>query len=181
MPPADLIEYNQVETALHEGEERLRWLASVVEFSDDAIISKTLDTIITSWNKGAERLFGYTAEEAVGKPVTILIPPDRQQEERTILEQIGRGERIEHYETVPQRKDGSLIAISLTISPIKDVEGRIVGASKIARDITERKQAEARENMLMAELTHMNRVATAGMLSASIAHEVSHPLASIAS
>src|SRR5215469_8678914 len=119
VPPADLIEYNQVEAALREGEERLRWLASIVEHSDDAIISKTLDAIITSWNKGAERMFGYAAEEAVGKPITMLIPRDRQHEERTILERIGRGERIEHYETVRERKDGSLIAISLTISPIK--------------------------------------------------------------
>ena len=95
MPPADLIKHKEVEAAPREGEERLRWLASIVESSDDAIISKTLDTIITSWNKGAERMFGYTAEEAVGKPVTILIPPDRQHEERTILERIGRGERIE--------------------------------------------------------------------------------------
>ena len=180
MPPADFVEHSQVEARLRESEERLRWLASIVESSDDAIISKTLDAIITSWNKGAERMFGYTAEEAVGQSVTILIPPDRQHEERTILERIGRGERIEHYETVRQRKDGSLIAISLTVSPIKNVEGRIVGASKIARDLTERKDAEARENMLMAELTHMNRVAAAGVLSASIAHEVNQPLVSIA-
>jgi PAS domain S-box-containing protein len=125
-------------------------------------------------------MFGYTAEEAVGKSVTILIPPDRQSEERSILERIGRGERIEHYETIRRRKDGSLIAISLTVSPIKNLEGRIVGASKIARDITERRHAEARENMLMAELTHINRVAAAGVLSASIAHEVNQPLLSIA-
>jgi len=117
MPPADFVEHSQVEARLRESEERLRWLASIVESSDDAIISKTLDAIITSWNKGAERMFGYTAEEAVGQSVTILIPPDRQHEERTILERIGRGERIEHYETVRQRKDGSLIAISLTVSP----------------------------------------------------------------
>jgi PAS domain S-box-containing protein len=179
MPPADLIEHRQVEAAPHDGEERLRWFASIVESSDDAIISKTLDTIITSWNEGAERMFGYTAEEAVGKPVTILFPPDLQHEERTILERIGRGERIEHYETVRQRKDGSLIAISLTISPIRDVEGKIVGAAKIARDITRRKQAEARENVLLAELAHLNRVATAGELSSSIAHELGQPLTSI--
>src|SRR6516164_10880844 len=179
MPPADFVEHSQVEARLRESEERLRWLASIVESSDDAIISKTLDAIITSWNKGAERMFGYTAEEAVGQSVTILIPPDRQHEERTILERIGRGERIEHYETVRQRKDGSLIAISLTVSPIKNVEGRIVGASKIARDITELRQAEARENILLTELAHLNRVATAGELSTSIAHELNQPLTSI--
>jgi PAS domain S-box-containing protein len=125
-------------------------------------------------------MFGYTAEEVVCKPVTILIPADRQNEERKILERIGRGEHVEHYETVRERKDGSLVAISDTVSPIKNIEGRIVGASKIARDITERKRAEARKKILMAELTHMNRIATAGLLSASIAHEVNQPLASIA-
>ena len=105
----DPIERSTVEAALRESEERLRWLVSIVDSSDDAIISKTLDAIITSWNRGAERMFGYTAEEAVGKPVTILIPSDRQHEERTILERIGRGERIEHYETVRERKDGRLL------------------------------------------------------------------------
>lgn len=167
-------------TASSENEERLRWLASIVESSDDAIISKTLDSIITSWNRGAERMFGYTAEEAVGKPITILIPPHRRDEEREILERIGRGERIDHYETVRERKDGSSIVVSLTISPIRNEESRIIGASKVARDVTERKRAEAREAMLMAELNHMNRTATAGLLSASIAHEVNQPLAAIA-
>ena len=178
---ADLIERSRLETALRESEERFRWLASVVESSDDAIISKDLDGIITSWNKGAERLFGHAAEEAVGKPITILIPPDRRSEECMILKRISRGERIEHFETVRERKDGSSIVVSLTVSPVKNVEGRIVGASKIARDITERNHAEAREKVLMAELTHMNRVATAGELSASIAHEVGQPLTGIAS
>jgi PAS domain S-box-containing protein len=144
---ADLIERTQVE-------ERFRWLASIVESSDDAIIGKNIDGIITSWNNGAERLFGYTADEVVGKPVTILFPPDRHNEERIILERIMRGERIDHYETVRHRKDGSSVDESLTISPVKNAEGRIVGASKIARDITERKRAEAREKMLMAELDH---------------------------
>src|SRR5215510_6606059 len=162
---ADLIERSQAEAALRESEQRLRWLASIVESSDDSIISEDLDGIITSWNKGAERLFGYTAEEAVGKPITILIPPEQHSEEGLILERIRRGERIEHYETVRKRKDGSSAVISLTVSPVKNVEGRIVGASKIARDITERKLAEARERALMAELTLMNRAATAGELS----------------
>jgi PAS domain S-box-containing protein len=169
----------QREAALRETEERLGWLASIVEFSDDAIISKQLDGTITSWNKGAERLFGYAAEEAVGKSITMLIPGGRYDEERMILERVGRGEKVEHYETVRERKDGSSIFISLTVSPIKSAEGRIVGASKVARDITDRKHAEAREKMLMAELAHVNRMATAGELSASIAHEINQPLATI--
>src|SRR5262249_44743190 len=111
--------------------------------SDDAIISKGLDGVITSWNQGAERMFGYTAAETVGRPVTILFPPDRFNEEPGILARIRAGERIEHYETVRRRKDGSLIDVSLADPPMRDAKGRIVGASKIARDITERKQAEA--------------------------------------
>jgi PAS domain S-box-containing protein len=117
-------------------------LAAIVESSDDAIISKDLNGIIQTWNRGAERVFGYTAEEAVGKPVTILIPPERIDEEPGILARIRRGERIDHYETVRRRKDGCLIDISLTVSPIRDGDGRVAGASKIARDITERKKAE---------------------------------------
>ena len=116
-------------------------LAAIVESSEDAIISKDLNGIITSWNEGAKRLFGYEAEEIVGKSLTLLIPPDRLPEEESILARIRRGERIEHYETIRRRKDGSLVDISLTVSPIKDEYDRIVGASKIARDITERKRA----------------------------------------
>jgi PAS domain S-box-containing protein len=118
------------------------WLSAIIESADDAIISKTLEGIITSWNKGAERIFGYTAEEMIGKPVTILIPSDHPDEESSILARLRRGERIEHYETVRVRKDGSLVDISLTVSPIKSPDGKIIGASKIARDITERKRAE---------------------------------------
>ena len=118
-------------------------LAAIVESSDDAIISKSLDGVITSWNQSAERMFGYTASEAVGQPITMLIPPDRLDEEAKILEQLKRGERVDHFETIRVRKDGSLLDISLTISPVKDADGRIVGASKVARDITERKQVEA--------------------------------------
>ena len=117
-------------------------LAAIVESSDDAIISKDLNGVISSWNHGAEQLFGYRGSEIIGKPITLLIPPDRQDEEAVILARIRRGERIEHYETVRQCKDGRLVDISLTVSPIRDSEGRIIGASKIARDITRRKQIE---------------------------------------
>ena len=117
------------------------WLAAIIESADDAIISKTLDGIITSWNKGAQRIFGYTAEEVIGKPVTILIPADQEDEEPAILARLRAGKRIEHYETVRVTKDGRLVDISLTVSPIKGPNGEIVGASKVARDITEQKQA----------------------------------------
>lgn len=129
-------------------------LASIVEFSDDAIISKDLSGVITSWNRGAERLFGYTAEEAIGKPIVMLIPADRQDEEPAILERIRRGELIDHYETVRRRKDGSLIDISLTTSPVKNAEGMIIGASKIARDISDRKRAHEQQVLLVKEIKH---------------------------
>lgn len=118
-------------------------LASIVESSSDAIIGKSLEGIITTWNRGAENLYGYAAEEAIGKPITMLIPPDRLSEEPGILARIRNGELVDHFETVRRRKDGSLVDISLTISPMRDSKGRIVGASKIARDVTERKKAEA--------------------------------------
>jgi PAS domain S-box-containing protein len=132
----------EIEVALRESEQRLRWLASIVESSDDAIVSKNLDGIIRSWNSGAERVFGYSASEAIGQPITLVIPQDRHSEEREILTRIRRGERIDHFETIRQHKHGSLIVISLTVSPVKDANGKIVGASKIARDITEQKRSQ---------------------------------------
>ena len=128
--------------------------AAIVESSDDAIISKGLDGVIRSWNKGAEQVFGYTAAEAVGCHVSLLIPADRQNEEPGIIERIRRGERIEHYETIRQRKDGALINISLTVSPVKNAAGRIIGASKIARDITDRKRAQEARDLLLHEIKH---------------------------
>ncbi len=139
---------------------------AIIESSDDAILSKNLDGLILSWNRGAERLFGFTAEEAIGRPVTIIIPLDRQDEEPSILDKIYRGERIEHFETVRQRKDGRLVDISLTISPIRDARSKIVGASKIARDISEVKKARERQHLLLREMSH--RVKNFFALSGSI-------------
>jgi PAS domain S-box-containing protein len=127
---------------------------SIVHSSDDAIISKGLDGIIKSWNSGAEKIFGYTAQEIIGKSVTILIPAGRQNEEPEILGRISRGDRIDHYETLRQRKDGGLVDISLTVSPIKDAQGKVTGASKIARDISERRRAEAQISILAREAEH---------------------------
>ena len=136
------------------------FLASIIESSEDAIVSKDLNGIIGSWNKAAERIFGYTAEEAVGKPVTILIPHELHDEETTILARLRRGERIEHYETMRRHKHGHALNISLTISPIVAADGTIVGASKIARDITDRKRAEARLQQQTRRLENLNRLAT---------------------
>jgi PAS domain S-box-containing protein len=140
-----------------------RRLAAIVESSDDAIIAKDLNGIITSWNKGAECLYGYTAEEVMGQPVLILIPPDRHGEEPAILARLRRGERIDHYETVRQRKDGTLIDVSLTVSPVMDSDGTIIGASKIARDISERKRAAEQKDVLIREMSHRVKNAFAVM------------------
>ncbi len=143
------------QTNLNSPELAPYWLAALIESADDAIISKTLDGIITSWNQGAERIFGYTAEEAIGKPITIIIPPDHLDEEPGILARLRLGERIEHFDTIRMRKDGTRRDISLTVSPIKGPDGQIVGASKIARDITEQLQGrraldEASERLKLA-------------------------------
>ena len=129
-------------------------LRAIAEDSQDAIITKDLNGIITSWNKGAESIFGYEADEVIGKPVSMLIPPERHDEEPSILERLRRGQRTEHYETVRRRKDGTLIDISLSVSPLADAAGKIVGASKIARDITEQKRAQARQELLLREMSH---------------------------
>jgi PAS domain S-box-containing protein len=153
----DVTGRKQIEADLRQTEQQLRFLASIVQSSDDAIVSKNLDGIITSWNEGAERIFGYTAEEAVGQPITIIIPQDRQDEERTILTRIRRGERTEHFETVRQHKHGGLIWVSLTISPVKNAEGKIVGASKIARDITKQKRTSDQITILAREAEHRSK------------------------
>jgi PAS domain S-box-containing protein len=153
----DVTVIKQIDAALRESQEGLNWLASIVESSDDAIVSKNLDGIITSWNRGAERVFGYTAAEAIGQPVTIVIPQDRQDEERTILTRIRRGERIEHFETLRQHKNGNLIFVSLTVSPVKGPDGKVAGASKIARDITEQKRSQELISTLAREAEHRSK------------------------
>ena len=167
-------------TERERGEQATRLLAAVVESSHDAIVSKNLDGIITSWNTGAEQLFGYAAEEAVGQNITLIIPPDRRDEERVIIERLRRGERVDHFETVRMRKDGNLLDVALTISPMKDAAGRIVGASKLARDITERKRAEEDLRQAQADLAYMSRVTTMGELTASLAHEIRQPISAAA-
>jgi PAS domain S-box-containing protein len=144
-------------TERKSAEQRLGSLASIVESSDDAIVSKNLDGIIANWNKGAERIFGYTSEEAIGQPITIVIPADRQSEERDILTRIRRGERIDHFETVRRRKDGTPIVVSLTVSPVRNAEGQVIGASKIARDITEQKQSQEQIATLAREAEHRSK------------------------
>lgn len=153
----DITQRRAIEISLRESEQALRFLGSIVESSDDAIVSKNLNGIVTSWNKGAERIFGYTAQEAIGQPITLVIPEDRQREEREILTRVRRGERIDHFETVRRRKNGSLIVVSLTVSPVKDADGKIVGASKIARDITEQKRNQELIATLAREAEHRSK------------------------
>ena len=141
-------------TERKKAEQVAQRLVSIVESSDDAIVSKDLNGIIESWNKGAERLYGYSSREVIGRPISILIPPHREREERIILARIWRGEHIDHFETVRRRKNGTLVDVSLTVSPLRDAAGRVIGASKIARDISARKKAEEHQRALNAELDH---------------------------
>ncbi|MGK9171579.1 PAS domain S-box protein [Inquilinus limosus] len=141
-------------TERHRAEQAAQRLAGIVESSDDAILSKDLDGTITSWNGGAQHLFGYTAEELIGKPIMILVPLDRYDEEAHILARLRAGERIDHLETVRRRQDGSLVEVSLSVSPVRDASGRIVGASTIVRDITEQRRAQERQAMLLREMNH---------------------------
>ncbi len=155
-------------TAFREADHARARLAAIIESSEDAIISKSLESIIQSWNQGAERLFGYTADEVIGRPITIIIPDDRLEEEPQVLGRIRRGEVVDHFETIRRRKDGSPIEISLTISPIRNADGRVIGTSKIARDIGDRRRYE--QELLLADRKKDEFIAT-------MAHELRNPLA----
>jgi PAS domain S-box-containing protein len=160
--------------AARRAERNASLLASIVESSDDAIVSKNLEGIIMSWNRGAERLFGYTATEVIGKSINMLIPPDHMDEEPRILARLRRGERVDHFETIRMRKDGSRLNISLTISPVKDAQGLVVGASKVARDITERVKQEQALQIANAALHQAN--ADLQLFAYSASHDLQEPL-----
>jgi PAS domain S-box-containing protein len=160
-----------VTTRKNEEVSRLR-LAAIVESSDDAIVGKDLNGIVTSWNAAAQRIFGYRAEEMIGQPITRIIPPELHDDEPRILDKLRRGERIDHFETVRVTKAGERLNVSLTISPVRDESGRVVGAAKIARDITQRKRTE--EVLRMSD-----KLATTGRLAATVAHEINNPLESV--
>jgi len=162
----------------------IQWLAAMVESSEDAIVSKTLEGMIVSWNPGAERLFGFTAEEMIGRPITRIFPADRLAEEVDFLARLSRGERVEHYETMRLRKDGSIVHVSVSLSPIRDAAGRIFGVAKVARDITDRKRLEderaellSREQRALAEAVAANRVKDEFI--ATVSHELRTPVNAI--
>ena len=165
-------------------EELPAYLAAIVESSDDAIIGKTLDGIVTSWNPGATRIFGYTADEMIGESISRLVPPDRPDDARQILERIRRGERVHHYETERVRKDGRRIDVSLSVSPINDASGTIIGAAKIARDVTERRHVERERERLLADAQQARAIAEAASrakdeLLSVVSHELRTPLSAM--
>jgi PAS domain S-box-containing protein len=153
-------------------EEARRRLAAIVEASDDAIVGKDLNGIVMSWNPGAERMFGYSANEMIGRPITTIIPPELERDEQMILETIGRGERVEHFETVRLTKSGERIDVSLTISPLRNDAGRVIGAAKTVRDITQQKKTEQ-------ALRTAEKLASVGRMAATVAHEINNPLEAV--
>jgi two-component system, LuxR family, sensor kinase FixL len=165
------------EAAQRAGADRL--LAQIVQSSDDAIISKTLDSIISSWNASAERMFGHSAAEAIGQHISLIFPSDRMAEDDEIMAQLLAGQNITHFETVRLHKNGKDVQVSLSVAPILDGSGALIGASKVLRDITERKRAEAHALGLQDELAHVGRLSAMGQMSAAIAHELNQPLTAV--
>lgn len=182
----DITERKAAELAIRESEHRARSLAAIVESSDDAIISTTLDGMVTTWNKAAEGIFGYTASEMIGQSILRLAVPGQSDEMIEILGRIKRGERVHHYETMRRHKGGAILHISLSVSPIYDADGRLIGASKVSRDVTAAKKAEAalkeseaRLLELNTELLHVSRLSAMGQMAAMVAHELNQPLTAI--
>ncbi|MGC1412884.1 MAG: PAS domain S-box protein [Acetobacteraceae bacterium] len=177
--PSLVTEVNNDITEARRGYEARQYLAAIVDSSEDAIVGKTLEGVVTAWNSAAEAMFGYRASEMIGQPIARLLPPDRSDEEARILDGLRRGVRLQHYETSRVRKDGSELAVALTISPILDASGRIIGASKIVRDITAERRSRSRIQELQAELAHVGRLSTMGQMASAIAHELNQPLTAV--
>jgi two-component system sensor kinase FixL len=173
-------EVNNDITEAWRGRELRQYLASIVDSSEDAIVGKTLGGLVTAWNAAAQAMFGYSAEEMIGQPITRLLPPERLHEEAMILDRVRRGERLRQFETFRSRRDGSEIAVVLTVSPILSSSGAIIGASKIVRDITAQRRNEAHIQELQAELAHVARLTTMGQMASAIAHELNQPLTAVA-
>jgi two-component system, LuxR family, sensor kinase FixL len=174
-----VVEVDNDVTAERRALEASQYLANIVDSSNDAIIGKTLDGIITSWNQAAQVMFGYSADEIVGKHISVLFAPERLKEEVAILEKISQGGRLDNFETVRLRKDGEAIPVSLTVSPIFSADGQIVGASKIARDISERRRSQAKLHEIQSELFHVSRLNTISHMASGLAHELNQPLSAI--
>jgi two-component system, LuxR family, sensor kinase FixL len=172
-------EVNNDVTGERRNREARTYLASIVDSSDDAIVGKALDGTVTTWNQAAEAMFGYAATEMIGRPCAVLVPPDRRHEEAMILERLRRGEPLKQFETVLLRKGGGEVAVSLSVSPIIDATGELIGAAKIVRDIGAERQSQLRVQELQAVLVHVSRLSTMGQMASAIAHELNQPLTAI--